>query len=130
MRKVISSEKAPKATGLLSPAILHDSKYVLELSGQIGIDPKEGKLVSGGVEAETEQILKNISALLSEIGWEFRNIVKVRIFLTDMKDYPKVNNIYMKYFTDDLPTRIVLGVKELPLDALIEIECSAIGDED
>jgi len=101
----------------------------MELSGQIGINPQEGKLVTGGIEAETEQTLKNIGALLSEVGWNFKNIVKVRIFLADMKEYSVVNNIYMKYFTEELPTRIALAVKELPLGALVEIECVAVGDK-
>ena len=70
----------------------------MELSGQIGI--KEGKLVDGGVEAETEQTLKNVGALLSEVGWDYQNIVKVRIFLADMKDYGMVNDIYKKYFAE------------------------------
>ena len=129
MKKTISSENAPKAKGLLSPAILYSSKYTMELSGQIGINPQEGKLVDGGIEAETEQTLKNIRALLSEVGWNFKNIVKVRIFLADMKDYSVVNNICTKYFTEELPTRIALAVKELPLGALVEIECVAVGDE-
>lgn len=128
MKKIISSENAPKANGLLSPAIFYDSKYTMELSGQIGINPQEGKLVDGGIEAETEQIFNNIGALLFEVGWNFQHIVKVRIFLTDMKDYGVVNNIYMKYFTQELPTRIALAVKELPLRALVEIECVAVGD--
>ncbi|PIN93749.1 reactive intermediate/imine deaminase [Candidatus Pacearchaeota archaeon CG10_big_fil_rev_8_21_14_0_10_31_24] len=129
MKKTITSENTPKAQGLLSQAILYDSKYTLELSGQIGINPREGKLVDGGIETETKQTLKNIGALLSEVGWDFKNIVKVRIFLADMKDYSVVNNIYMKYFTEKLPTRIALAVKELPLGALVEIECVAVGDE-
>src|SRR3990167_5729378 len=103
MKKIISSENAPKAKGLLSPAILYDSKYTMELSGQIGINPQEGKLVGGGIEAETEQALKNVGALLSEVGWNYQNIVKVRIFVADMKDYGSVNKIYMKYFTENLP---------------------------
>jgi 2-iminobutanoate/2-iminopropanoate deaminase len=129
MKKIITSENAPKAKGLLSPAILYDSKYTLELSGQIGINPHDGKLVDRGIEAETEQTLKNVGALLSEVGWNFKNVVKVRIFLADMKDYSVVNIIYMKYFTEELPTRIALAVKELPLGALVEIECVAVGDK-
>ena len=129
MKKVISSPNAPKATGPFSQAILHDSKYAMELSGQIGIDPKEGKLVGGGIEAETEQILKNIRAVLSEAGWNYTNIVKARIFLADMKDYQIVNAIYARYFPQNPPARVALAVKQLPLGALVEIECTAAGDE-
>lgn len=128
MKKIITSENAPKANGLLSQAIFYDSKYTMEFSGQVGINPKDGKLVDGGIEAETEQTFKNIGALLSEVGWNYKNILKVRIFLSDMKDYATVNKIYMKYFIGEMPTRIALAVKELPLGALVEIECVAVGD--
>ena len=129
MKKAISSENAPKATGPFSQAILHDSKNTMELSGQIGINPQDGKLVEGGVESETEQTLKNIGAVLAEIGWDYKNIVKVRIFLVDMKDYQIVNEIYGKYFPENPPARVALAVKQLPLGALVEIECVAAGDE-
>ena len=130
MKEVISSDKAPKTTGLpFSQAIIHDSEYTMELSGQVGIDPKTGKLVDGGIEAETEQTLNNIEGVLSEIGWGFENIVKARIFLADMKDYQKMNEIYSKKFTNNPPARVALAVKGLPVGALIEIECIAAGNK-
>jgi len=129
MKRIISSNNAPKATGPFSQAVLFDSKFTLELSGQIGISPTDGKLVSGGLIAETEQALKNISAVLSEVGWDFKNVVKSRIYLADMKDYGQVNEIYGKYFQENPPARIALAVKQLPLGALVEIECVATGDE-
>ncbi len=129
MKKIITSESAPKAKGLLSPAILHESRYVMELSGQVGMNPQEGKLVGGGVEPETEQILKNVGALLSEVGWNYDNITKIRIFLVSMEDYALINDVYKKYFTGELPTRTALAVKELPLGSLVEMECVAAGNE-
>lgn len=129
MKKIIISKQAPKATGPFSQAIMHDLKYTMELSGQIGIDPNVGKLVDGGVGSETEQTLKNIRAVLAEVGWDFENIIKARIFLTDMKDYQTVNEIYAKHFSDNPPARVALAVKQLPLGALVEIECTASGNE-
>lgn len=128
-RKVIQSQHAPKATGPFSQAILHNDDYVMELSGQIGINPQTGKLVEGGVGPETEQVLANTKAILKEVGWSFNNIVKARIFLTDMTDYKVVNDIYAKNFTSEPPARVTVAVKQLPLGALVEIECTAVGEE-
>lgn len=128
MKKIIHSDKAPKATGLLSQAVLHDFKFTLEVSGQIGINPQIGKLVEGGIGPQTEQTLANIQAVLSSIGWGFENIIKARIYLADMADYQTVNEIYAKKFPNDPPARIALAVKQLPLGALVEIECTAAGD--
>jgi 2-iminobutanoate/2-iminopropanoate deaminase len=128
MKKVIESKHAPAATGPFSHGVLHDQKYTLELSGQIGIDPKIGKLVEG-IEAQTEQTLKNIKAVLSEVGWDFKNLVKMRVFLADFKDYGIMNKIYAKYLSIDSPARAAVAVKALPLGALIEIECVAAGDK-
>lgn len=111
-----------------SKAVLHDSKYVMEVSGQVGLDPKTGKLVEG-IEKQTTRTLDNIKKILEEVGWDFKNIIKVRIFLADMKDYAIMNEVYGKYFSSDYPTRVALAVKGLPLGALIEIECTAAGNE-
>ena len=129
MKTIISSPLAPKAVGPYSQAILFNSKYQMELSGQIGVNPQIGKLVEGGIEAETEQVFENIKNVLSEVGWTLKNVVKVRVFLADMKDYATVNGIYAKHFTEEYPARVALAVKQLPIGALIEIECTAVGDE-
>jgi 2-iminobutanoate/2-iminopropanoate deaminase len=126
---VISSENAPKAVGPYSQAILTNSQYKLELSGQIGLDPEEGSLVEGGLATQTKQTLDNIGNVLSELGWDFNNITKVRVFLVSMGDYGEVNEIYSKRFDSNPPARVAVAVKDLPLGALIEIECSAEGDE-
>ena len=129
MKKTITTSKAPAAPKLLSQAILESSKYRLEISGQVGISVDTGKLVEGGIGAETKQTFDNIEAILSEIGWTFDNLTKVRIYLVDMAEYAKVNEIYTTKFKDVLPTRIALAVQALPLGARIEIECVAAGDE-
>ena len=76
LKQIISSQNAPKAVGPYSQAVLYQAKHTLELSGQIGIDPQTNQLVSGGIEAETEQTLDNIAAVLAELGWSFENILK------------------------------------------------------
>ena len=129
MKKIITSKNAPAATGPFSHGVLHDFKYTLELGGQVGLDPKTGKLVEGGIGPQTEQTLKNIKAVLAEVGWDFKNIVKARVFLADFKDYVEMNAVYAKYLSEDSPARAAVAVKQLPLGALLEIECTAIGDK-
>ena len=129
-KKIINSDKAPSTKGFpLSHGILHNYRYTLEISGQIGLDPKTMKLVSGGIEEETKQAIKNVESILSEVGWNLNNITKARIFVTDMNEYKKVNDVYSKKFAKDFPARAVIGVKELPLGAHVEIECTAAGEQ-
>lgn len=122
-KRIIKTDKAPAAIGPYSQAILHNSKYILELSGQIGINPQTGKMVEGGLEPQTEQVMDNIKAILESVGWTFENIIKTRIYLMEMNQYAKVNGIYAKRFNRDPPARATFAVKELPANALIEIEC-------
>ena len=110
-----------------SKAIVHNQKYSMEISGQIGLN-SQGKLVDG-IEEQTKQTFQNVKDILQEVGWDFNNLIKIRIFLTDMKNYGIVNTIYSTYFEKDFPTRVALAVKELPLGALIEMDCTACGDE-
>lgn len=130
MKKIeISSNKAPKAASFFSQAVLTANEFKLELSGQIGLDPKTGKLVEGGVSSQTEQTFKNIENVLSELGWTFNNITKTRVFLVAMSDYQEMNDVYAKKFGEVPPARVAIAVKELPLGARIEIECVAEGDK-
>ncbi|MFH0905941.1 MAG: Rid family hydrolase [archaeon] len=110
-----------------SKAIVHNHKYFMEISGQIGLN-SEGKLEEG-IEEQTKRIFQNIKDILEEVGWDLNNLVKIRIFLIDMKDYSTMNKIYSMYFQNDFPTRVALAVKSLPLGALIEMDCSASGDK-
>ena len=112
----------------ISNAILHNQEYTLEIAGQIGINPITGELFED-IDDQTTQIFENIKGILKEIDWDLSNIIKVVIYLSDMKDYAKLNEIYSKFFTKDYPTRVAIAVKSLPRNALIEIECTASGDK-
>jgi 2-iminobutanoate/2-iminopropanoate deaminase len=122
-------KKIIRATGNTpySKAIVHNQKYVMEISGQIGLN-SEGKLEEG-IENQIKRIFQNIKEILDEVGWNFNNLIKIRIFLADMKDYSTLNEIYSQYFENDFPTRVAVAVKDLPLGALIEMDCTASGDE-
>jgi len=102
-----------------SRAIIHDN--IIEVSGQVGL--KDGKL-QDTIEEQTKQTLNNIKDILKEAGSDMDSIIKARIYLTDMQDYDKVNEIYKTFF-NEYPTRVAIGVKALPLGAKIEIECTA-----
>ena len=112
---------------MLSHAIMHNYEYTMEISGQIGLDSRTGKLASG-IEAETRQALSNIEEILTKVGWRFGDIVKVRIFVTSMRNYQKVNEVCTRKFIRELPAVTVVGVNELPMGASVEIECTAAGN--
>lgn len=120
--KYIQSDKAPKAVGPYSQAIQTDG-FVF-CSGQIGTDPEKGSLVEG-IENQTHQVMKNITALLEEAELSLNNVIKTTIFLADMKDYKRVNEIYGNYFSEHKPARSTVQVAGLPLNSLIEIEVVA-----
>jgi len=122
-KQVIASTDAPAAVGPYSQAI--KTGNLIFLSGQIGIDPQTKKLVSGGVEAQAKQIFKNISAVLKEAGASLQNIAKATVFLKEMSDFQKVNEIYAQHFDLPYPARSAVAVKELPLSVDIEIEVIA-----
>lgn len=124
MKKVIKTDKAPAAIGPYSQAIeIEAGKKLVFLSGQIALDPATGQIVSGGVEAETMQVMKNIEALLKEIGANFENVLKTTIFLKDFNDFTTVNQLYGSHFRQNPPARSTVEVARLPRDAKIEIEC-------
>lgn len=120
--KPIFSENAPQVVGPYSQAI--QSGALIFCSGQIGIDPSTGTLVSG-IEAQTHQVMKNIAAVLEAAGSSLQDVMKTTIFLADMQDYKKVNELYAGYFTEQKPARSTVQVAGLPLGALIEIEVVA-----
>ena len=127
-KKIISTEHAPKAIGPYSQGIVTtQAQKVIYLSGQIGIDPKSGKveLCSENVETQTHQAMKNIKAALKEVEFNLENIIKSTIYLTSMEDFEAVNEVYASYFFKDFPARSTISVKALPLNALVEIECIA-----
>ena len=111
----------------LSSAIVHNCEYEMEISWQIWIDFESWELETG-IEKQTERTMENIKIKLAEIGWDMSNIIKARIFLTNMEDYNQMNEVYATYFTWEYPTRFALEVSALPAWALVEIECKAVWD--
>lgn len=123
-RNVISSPGAPEAIGPYSQAIQVGNR--LYLSGQLGIDPKTGKLAEGGFEAQARQALENLKSVITEAGFAMEDVVQCQVFVTDMDNYKEFNVIYSEYFKVDFPARAVLEVSRIPADGLIEIMMVAI----
>ena len=121
---VITTEKAPKAIGPYSQAI--ETNGMLFISGQIPINPETGKVVDGGIEAQTEQVMKNIGAILAAAGCSYENVVKSTCLLADMKYFADMNKVYARYYPSEAPARSTFAVKELPLQVLVEIETIAV----
>lgn len=122
--KPVNTDNAPMAIGPYSQAII--SGDLVFCSGQIGIDPAKGELVSGGITEESQRVFENIKAILEEAGSSIKNIVRTEIFLTDMKSFEDVNKIYQEFFHDDpFPARFTVEVSALPKGALIEMSCIA-----
>lgn len=120
MKKVISTNKAPAAIGPYSQAI--EVNGLVFTSGVIPIVPETGEIVEGGIEEQAEQAIGNLAALIEASGADIANTIKTTVFIKDMGDFAKVNEIYAKYFTGDCPARSCVEVARLPKDVLIEIE--------
>ena len=123
MPKVIRSDEAPKAIGPYSPAI--EFGNLVFTAGQLGLDPRRGELVPGGIEAETRQAMHNLSALLEAAGSSLAMVLKTTVFLRDMAEFGKMNAVYGEFFTDSPPARSTVQVAALPKGAAVEIECIA-----
>lgn len=123
MKKIITAANAPAALGPYSHAVAAGD--LLFTSGQLGMDPATGKLAGEGIEAQTEQALKNLEAVLAANGMTFANVVKTTIFLADLADFATVNGIYATRFPVDPPARSCFQVAALPAGAKIEIEAIA-----
>ena len=126
-RDVIQTEKAPKAIGPYSQAISVSVGKTVFLSGQIPLDPATGVLIDGDVTAQTEQVMKNLEAVLAAAGCTFAHVVRCGIFLTDLGDFGKVNEVYGRYFPNNPPARATVQVSALPRGAKVEIDCIAVG---
>ena len=124
MKKIISTNNAPKAIGPYSQAVLAGN--ILYCSGQIAINPKSGALNTANIIAETNQVMQNLEAVLSEAEMNFNNVVKCSIFLKDMKQYTDVNKVYAEYFGENPPAREAMEVSVLPRNVNIEISLIAI----
>ena len=123
MMKTIETANAPQAIGPYSQGKI--SGGMLYLSGQIPLDPATGKLVEGDICAQAEQCCKNVVALLESQGLTTANVVKTTVFIADMNDFPKVNEVYKKYFCEPFPARSCVVIKSLPLGAQVEVEAIA-----
>ena len=121
--QTIHTDRAPAAIGPYSQAILAGNQ--LYSSGQIPIDPATGELVQGDITAQAEQVMKNLSAVLAAAGMEFTHVVKTTCILADMADFAAFNAVYERYFTGK-PARSCVAVKQLPKNALVEVEVIAV----
>ena len=123
MNKVINTDKAPKAIGPYSQAILAGNG-MLFISGQIPVNPETGKITETITE-QTEQVFKNIEAILTEAGYSFKDVVKTTCLLNSMDDFAAMNEVYAKYYNEMLPARAAYAVEKLPMGVLVEIETIA-----
>jgi 2-iminobutanoate/2-iminopropanoate deaminase len=123
-RTVVKTPLAPAAIGPYSQGILVEN--TLYCSGQIAIDPRSGSMITTSIEAEAEQVLENLGALLHAVGFDYKNVVRCTVFLTDINHYAQVNEIYARYFNEEPPTREAVQVSALPRSARVEISCIAV----
>ncbi len=123
MKKIITSKNAPAPIGPYSHGVLHGN--LLFISGQVGKHPQTGE-IPADVEGQTKRVMENLKAILAEAELNFTNVVKTTIFLKDLNDFGKVNEIYGSYFTSDFPARETVEVSRLPLDVLVEISVIAM----
>ncbi|HML74890.1 MAG TPA: RidA family protein [Anaerohalosphaeraceae bacterium] len=123
-KKVIVSQSAPKAVGPYSQAVMANNMFFA--SGQLGLDPATGQMVYGGIKEQAQQVLKNITALLTAAELTIQNVVQVQIFLADMADFAQVNEVYKTFFSEPYPARSTFQVAALPLGARVEIQVVAM----
>ncbi len=127
MKKIIITDKAPAPVGPYNQAILHNG--TLFASGQIAINPENGELVTDSIEAETHQVMKNVSAILAAAGLTFEDVIKCSVFVADMNMYSRINEVYATYFNDDTaPARELVEVANLPKFVNIEISVIAAAE--
>ena len=124
MKRIITTENAPKAVAAYSQAV--EMNGMLFISGQVPIDPATGKLVEGGIEEQTLQVMKNIGAILNAAGYGYPDVVKSTCFLSDIANFKAMNDVYAQYYTENKPARSAFAVRDLPLGALVEIETIAM----
>jgi 2-iminobutanoate/2-iminopropanoate deaminase len=126
MKRIVTPSNAPKPLAPYSVGI--NTNGTLYVSGQLGINPVDGKLVEGGVEAETRQVLENIGNVLKADNMNYSNIVKCSIFMKDMNDFATINAVYGEYFKENPPAREAVQVACLPMNVAVEISCIAVED--
>ncbi len=123
-KEIISSPAAPKAIGPYSQAVKVGN--TLYCSGQIAIDPVTNQLVNSSIEAETEQVLKNLGEVLKEAGMDYSDVVRATVYMADIENYKKINSVYAKYFSEKPPARAAVEVANLPKYVNVEISCIAV----
>ena len=124
LKSVVYSENAPEPIGPYSQAI--QTGNMLFVSGQIAIQKSTGQFIIGNIEDETIQVMTNIGDILTAAGMDFSNVVKSSIFMKDMNNFPKINDVYGRYFKDNAPARESIEVSRLPKDVNVEISCIAV----
>jgi 2-iminobutanoate/2-iminopropanoate deaminase len=123
MRQTFSSDAAPKAIGPYSQVVVFGG--IAYLSGQIPLDPVTNQLVEGDISAQTERVLQNLKAVLEACGTSLESVLKTTVFLRDLADFPKMNEVYGRYFSSQPPARSTVQAARLPRDVSVEIDCIA-----
>ncbi len=124
-RKVISTSGAPQALGPYSQAVQVGN--MVFVSGQIPLDPATGQLVAGGIEEQTRRVLLNIQAILEAAGLGLKDVVRTTVFLADLADFPRMNQVYAEFFPEEPPARTTVQAAGLPRGALVEVDAIAVG---
>jgi 2-iminobutanoate/2-iminopropanoate deaminase len=123
-QRIVATDQAPKAIGPYSQAVVHNG--IAYLSGQIPLDPATQQLIEGDVAAQTERALENIKAVLAACGSSLENVLKTTVFLADMGEFARMNEVYGRYFSRNAPARSTVQAARLPRDVRVEIDCIAI----
>jgi 2-iminobutanoate/2-iminopropanoate deaminase len=126
MKESIATERAPQAIGPYSQAVRAGN--LVFASGQIPIDPATGEFVPGGIQEQTEQVLRNLTAVFEAAGVEMNQIVKTTVFLADMNDFTAMNEVYGRFFAEAPPARATVQAARLPRDARVEIDAIAVSE--
>lgn len=126
MNKIIATDNAPKAIGPYSQAVVHNG--IAYLAGQIPLDPATMQIVEGDITVQTERVFANLKAVLEEAGSGFDKVLKTTVFLLDMGEFAKMNEVYAKYFPSSAPARSTVQAARLPRDVRVEIDCIAAID--
>lgn len=124
MKKVIQTQKAPKAVGPYSQAV--EAGGMLFISGQIPVDPDTGEIIKGGIKEQTGRVLKNINIILNAAGYSRSDVVKSTVYLRNMDDFKAMNEVYAAFYDQQPPARAAVEVSRLPLEVLVEIETIAV----
>ncbi len=124
MKQIVATKQAPQAIGPYSQAVIAGG--MVFASGQIPLDPQTGEFVSGGIQEQTEQVLRNLSALLEAAGTSLDHVVKATVFLADMNDFAVMNEVYGRFFKESPPARSTVEAARLPRDARVEIDVIAL----